>query len=257
MSTDKGTVFSRIRFIPALDTTVCDRPCRYRVKRMIGVFGNILRSSAAACKPFMTGIERSKMITSGLICSAASMPSWLFSASTQVSKSSDKESGGERLTRCEERLRDPNLDISERVKIEDARIALDVLKSERVGRAAYISPRRSAEYPPFIFRFFGIRSPSPSSQLPYNFLIRQGYDRSVMASWGLRCVKCGRSFMHSPIADEHIDDYFFPPKPEFPTPGSELKCPNCGYTALYQRSDLIYQAQSGLNPRSFLFGGLR
>jgi|HubBroStandDraft_6_1064221.scaffolds.fasta_scaffold1238865_2 hypothetical protein len=39
------------------------------------------------------------------------------------------------LDAIEERLHNP-VDISERVKIEDARIALDVLKSERVGRSA-------------------------------------------------------------------------------------------------------------------------
>jgi hypothetical protein len=38
-------------------------------------------------------------------------------------------------------------------------------------------------------------------------------------------------------------DYFFPEKPDFPADGSEVKCTNCGHTALYHRSDLTYEAQ--------------
>jgi hypothetical protein len=64
-----------------------------------------------------------------------------------------------------------------------------------------------------------------------------------MASWGLHCVKCERSFAHAPIPDASIADYFLPIKPDFPDGGSEVKCPNCGHIALYQRSDLTYQDQ--------------
>jgi rRNA maturation endonuclease Nob1 len=63
-----------------------------------------------------------------------------------------------------------------------------------------------------------------------------------MASWVLRCVGCKRSFIHSPIVDKRLSDYLSPRKPDFPADGSEMKCPNCGHTALYQRTDLTYQA---------------
>jgi hypothetical protein len=67
MSVGRGTVFGRTRLNPALEASVFDRLSPYRVNRIIGVFGRVFRSSDAASKPFMTGIERSKIITSGLI----------------------------------------------------------------------------------------------------------------------------------------------------------------------------------------------
>jgi hypothetical protein len=63
-----------------------------------------------------------------------------------------------------------------------------------------------------------------------------------MASWMLRCVNCKALFVHSPIADVHISDYFLPAKPEFPAGGSESKCPICGHVGLYNFIDLTYRA---------------
>lgn len=84
-----------------------------------------------------------------------------------------------------------------------------------------------------------------SLRFPYDSFMCQvrvaGYDMA-MASWMLSCVKCESLFLHSPIADKHLSDYFFPEKPEFPVDGSELKCPSCGHAALYKRTDLIYRA---------------
>ena len=89
-SVDRGTVFSKTRLIPDLDASVCDRLCPYNVKRIIGICGSNFRSSGADCNPFITGMERSKTITSGLLCFAAPIASWPFSASTHVLKPSDR-----------------------------------------------------------------------------------------------------------------------------------------------------------------------
>jgi hypothetical protein len=77
--------------MPALEAVDVDRLSPWTVNRIIGVFGKTLRSSDAAVKPFMTGIERSKVITSGLICPATSIASLPFSASAHVLKPSDKK----------------------------------------------------------------------------------------------------------------------------------------------------------------------
>src|SRR4029077_11941557 len=91
MSVERGTVFGRTRLTPALEAVAFDRKSPYRVNRMIGVVGKILRSSDAAVMPFITGIVRSKVITSGLICLASSTASLPFSASPHVLKPSDKK----------------------------------------------------------------------------------------------------------------------------------------------------------------------
>ena len=62
-----------------------------------------------------------------------------------------------------------------------------------------------------------------------------------MASWILNCRDCGLPFEHS-VIDATVMNFFFPAKPDFPAGGSELQCPNCGKTATYQRTDLIYRA---------------
>jgi len=63
-----------------------------------------------------------------------------------------------------------------------------------------------------------------------------------MASWVLQCEKCRKKFFHSEIADSLESLLFVPPKPEFPSKGSEIECPNCHAKALYQRVELTYQA---------------
>jgi hypothetical protein len=63
-----------------------------------------------------------------------------------------------------------------------------------------------------------------------------------MASWVLDCAKCELKFTHSMIEDAGLVSYFLTPKPQFPPGGSEFACPNCGYKAMYQRTDLKYLA---------------
>src|ERR1035437_766579 len=59
----------------------------WTVNKIIRVSGRSFLSSGAASSPVMTGIERSKMITSGLRFSAFSTASRPFSASPEISKS--------------------------------------------------------------------------------------------------------------------------------------------------------------------------
>ncbi len=47
-------------------------------------------------------------------------------------------------------------------------------------------------------------------------------------------------FFHSEIED-NFRNYFFPQKPKFPEGGQSLACRQCGHTATYQQTDLIYQ----------------
>ena len=61
-----------------------------------------------------------------------------------------------------------------------------------------------------------------------------------MASWIVVCSNCRLPFQHSVIAAT-VMNFFFPAKPEFSAGGSELRCPNCGTLATYQRTDLLYQ----------------
>jgi len=91
MSVERRTVLGRTRFTPAREAAVFGRLFPYKVSRMIGVLGKTLRTSDAAVRPFMTGIERSKVITSGLNCLATSIASLPFSASAHVLKPSDKK----------------------------------------------------------------------------------------------------------------------------------------------------------------------
>lgn len=51
--------------------------------------------------------------------------------------------------------------------------------------------------------------------------------------------------MHSLIKDTGALSYFTDiSKPAFPSGGSQFECPNCATKALYQRTDLLYQAES-------------
>jgi predicted nucleic-acid-binding Zn-ribbon protein len=63
-----------------------------------------------------------------------------------------------------------------------------------------------------------------------------------MANWVLSCRKCKTNFEHSKIAVAGLANYFIPLKPEFPPDGIERECPNCGYKAFYQKTDIKYQA---------------
>src|SRR5258706_13037781 len=88
---ERGSVFESTRLTPVLEISDLERVSPYKVKRMIGIFGRTFRSSDAACKPFMRGMERSRGITSGLIRCASSIASLPSFASAQVLKPSDKK----------------------------------------------------------------------------------------------------------------------------------------------------------------------
>jgi hypothetical protein len=62
----------------------------------------------------------------------------------------------------------------------------------------------------------------------------------AMAKWTLECRKCWALFEYLPAGEQTFADYFLPTKPDFPPGGSDIKCPNCGHVARYQRTDLIY-----------------
>jgi hypothetical protein len=63
-----------------------------------------------------------------------------------------------------------------------------------------------------------------------------------MASWTLSCTNCHSSFVHSIIEVKELADLVLPTKPNIATGGAQFRCSNCDHVALYQRSDLIYQA---------------
>jgi uncharacterized C2H2 Zn-finger protein len=63
-----------------------------------------------------------------------------------------------------------------------------------------------------------------------------------MAEWVLSCPDCFKLFAHSTISTEPvIYDPLWPDKPEFPAGGLKLKCPNCGKSNLFQRSQLLFR----------------
>ena len=61
---------------------------------------------------------------------------------------------------------------------------------------------------------------------------------NIMAAWVLACVMCNVKFVHTEIGDERLIDFLDPIKPNMPTEGVELDCPNCGRRGLYHRTDL-------------------
>ena len=63
-----------------------------------------------------------------------------------------------------------------------------------------------------------------------------------MPSWTVTCSDCGSKITHSKIEFIDASSYYLPRKPEIKSTGSEMSCPHCGKRAIYQRSDLRYQA---------------
>ena len=61
-----------------------------------------------------------------------------------------------------------------------------------------------------------------------------------MPKWVLICVKCSAEFQQSQVSYDERDSYNVPLKPELPS--NTCVCPNCGYSAPYQRTDWIYRA---------------
>jgi hypothetical protein len=63
-----------------------------------------------------------------------------------------------------------------------------------------------------------------------------------MPSWIVNCSNCNSPILHSVIEYTGISNFFLPLKPSFAAEGTELLCPECGKPAIYQRTDLRYQA---------------
>jgi hypothetical protein len=66
--------------------------------------------------------------------------------------------------------------------------------------------------------------------------------RWQMAKWILICAKCKTEFEHSQISDVGMASLIWLAKPEFAPTGNECVCPQCGYSATYLRTDLLYKA---------------
>ena len=61
-----------------------------------------------------------------------------------------------------------------------------------------------------------------------------------MASWVLGCLNCQKEFVYANINEDRFVDYMNQNKPEMPTEGREVGCPNCGHQGLYTRNSLFY-----------------
>jgi hypothetical protein len=62
-----------------------------------------------------------------------------------------------------------------------------------------------------------------------------------MPKWIVICKKCHNEFEHSQINGVGMASFYLP-IPDIPPAGSKCVCPNCGHSALYQRTDLRYRA---------------
>jgi hypothetical protein len=70
---------------------------------------------------------------------------------------------------------------------------------------------------------------------------------NTMRRWVLNCGNFNKDFTHSEmVADRKgpLRDPFdwIEAKPDFPTGGLSLECPNCKKTSVYQRQELTYRA---------------
>jgi len=63
-----------------------------------------------------------------------------------------------------------------------------------------------------------------------------------MPKWILICGHCKIEFQHSQISDVGLASLILPEKPSIPSSGNTCVCPNCGHSAGYQRTDLLYRA---------------
>jgi len=66
--------------------------------------------------------------------------------------------------------------------------------------------------------------------------------RRKMSAWVLICRKCKSAFQHSQISDVGMSSLDLPRKPDVPPTGNACVCPNCGHSAIYQRTDPLYRA---------------
>jgi hypothetical protein len=64
-----------------------------------------------------------------------------------------------------------------------------------------------------------------------------------MARWILICANCRVEFEHSQVGDTGMCRLDLPAKPDVP-PGATCVCPNCGHSATYLRTDLLYRTKA-------------
>jgi hypothetical protein len=67
-----------------------------------------------------------------------------------------------------------------------------------------------------------------------------------MAAWVLDCPACNTTFVHSQITtvpEQRMMDHFYPfkAKPEFPTSGLSVECPNCRSSSVFSQHQLRHQ----------------
>jgi hypothetical protein len=70
--------------------------------------------------------------------------------------------------------------------------------------------------------------------------------RCVMARWTLECSGCHQSFTYTEIpatVEIPLDPFLLwaGPKPEFPSGGMDVACPNCQQHSVYQRHELVFK----------------
>jgi hypothetical protein len=61
-----------------------------------------------------------------------------------------------------------------------------------------------------------------------------------MARWVFTCKNCYKIVPHAEIGNT-LTDYFFPKKPEVPSEGQELECPECKTKSTYHQNELWYE----------------
>jgi hypothetical protein len=62
-----------------------------------------------------------------------------------------------------------------------------------------------------------------------------------MARWVLVCPKCETEFEHSQIGDAGVASFYEPTKPVFSPTDNKCVCLNCGHSATYLRTNLLYR----------------
>jgi hypothetical protein len=61
-----------------------------------------------------------------------------------------------------------------------------------------------------------------------------------MSRWVFTCKNCFKIVPHAEIGNRLVD-YFFPKKPELPTEGLEMECPQCKTKYVYRQTELWYE----------------
>jgi hypothetical protein len=71
--------------------------------------------------------------------------------------------------------------------------------------------------------------------------------KRFVASWVMKCTKCGHTMLCAEIEDRSLSDFLNEPKPKFPVDGWEVSCPHCGHRDKYVITDLRYARTANSN----------